>query len=178
MLFSQILALSLVSSVFAAPYIVKRDLATITGQIDEVNKMTEIVASTIAGLTAASGVAAATATLTSQSADIMASLNSGAGVIAGTSALSLPDALALNDFSNALVANVDKVVDAFIAKKDIIVAGGQGATVVSQLQAQKSASGPFIDALVSKVPAEAASIAKSQADRVITSLDRGIAAFA
>jgi hypothetical protein len=176
MRFSQVLGLSLISSVFAAPHIVKRDLATITGQIDAVNAKITIIDGTVKGLTAAD-IVATTATLTTQSGDIVAALQVGTAAIAATGSITLVEALNLNSYSDALVANVNTVVDDFIAKKDIIVTGGQAATVVAQFQAQKTASSPFIDAVVSKVPEEAKSIASSQAGKVITALDRGIAAF-
>jgi len=176
MRFSQVITLTLVSSVFAAPHIVKRDLPTIEGAIDGVNQKVTVVDTTVKGLTADNAVAN-TAVLTTQSGDIVAALNAGVTTISGTDALSLADALTLNTFSDALVSNVDTTVSDFIAKKDIIVGAGQAATVVSQLQAQKTASGPFVDAIVAKVPEAAQSIARSQASKVLTSLDRGIAAF-
>jgi hypothetical protein len=177
MRFSQVITLTLVSSVFASPRIMKRDLATIEGQIDAVNAKISIVDNTVKALTASSDVGQAAATLTAQSGDIVSALQAGTTAITNTDAISLNDALTLNTYSNALVDNVNQTVTDFISKKDIIVAGGQAATVVTQLQAQKDASSPFIDAIVSKVPDAAQGIAKSQASKVLTSLDQGIAAF-
>jgi hypothetical protein len=177
MRFSQVITLTLVSSVFASPRIMKRDLATIEGQIDAVNAKITIVDNTVVALTASSDIGAAATTLTAQSGDIVTALNAGTSAITATDAVSLSDALTLNTYSNALVDNVNQTVTDFISKKDIIVAGGQGSTVVTQLQSLKTASSPFIDAIVSKVPEAAQSIAKSQAGKVLTSLDQGIAAF-
>jgi len=92
-------------------------------------------------------------------------------------ALALTDAIGVSKSANSLLTKTTTTIDDLISKKALISKAGQAATTKAQLSAQKSAADALAKAITDKMPAAAKSIAQSQAAKIGSAIDKGVAAF-
>lgn len=88
-----------------------------------------------------------------------------------TTPISLTETLPVNSASTKLIEVGKKVVDASIAKKDVIVKAGKGAEVLSAMTAQKEASKAFGVELKAKVPAPVSFLVGQSTTKILDSLE-------
>jgi hypothetical protein len=174
---STILSFTFIGASVAAATPIKRDLATFQNAFGAVSRATITFDNGIKALTSASDVTAALPDLTSKAAAIVSALSSGTTAVNNSPALSLGDSISLLSLSSTLANNVDTTITDLSNKKSYIDAAGQTSFVLTQLQNVKAASQTFIAAVVAKVPSAVQNIANTQAQQVITALNRGITTF-
>lgn len=152
--------------------VLERDLATIQGVIGDVStKLTALndAAQSFSG--DASG-------LTSASSDLSSTIQSGTSTVQGTDALTLTDAVSLQSTVQGLQSNAQTLVDNLASKKSAIEQAGLCDTVLQQSQGLSTDSQALIDAVVSKVPQEAQSIAQNLVAGFTATLQQNQANFA
>lgn len=152
--------------------VLERDLATIQGVIGDVStKLTALndAAQSFSG--DASG-------LTSASSDLSSTIKSGTSTVQGTDALTLTDAVSLQSTVQGLQSNAQTLVDNLASKKSAIEQAGLCDTVLQQSEGLSTDSQALIDAVVSKVPQEAQSIAQNLVAGFTSTLQQNQANFA
>jgi hypothetical protein len=166
-----LLPLAFAAASYAAA-LMPRDLATIQGAFNSIDAAVTTFDNAVLAISGTPDEA----DLTAKADAIVAALNDGTATVTATSSVALLDALNLVSSSNTLKDAVDKTITDLTAAKPDFTADQQ-ATVLQQLLDQKAASQTFIAAVVSKVPDSVKSIANTQAQAVITSINRGITAY-
>jgi hypothetical protein len=179
----------LVSSIFsffigatlAAPSTshVKRDLAAFRTAFGAVSNATNIFDAAVKTLSSSDDVNTNLADLTAKSNAIVTALTTGTTTVNAQPALSLTDSVTLLTLSNTLATAVNTTISDLITKKPFFddADPSQTSFVLTQLQSVKSAAQVFIAAVVAKVPDSVKSVANTQAQTVITALNRGITAY-
>lgn len=170
-----IFSVTLIGLAAAGP--IKRDLATVEAAFANITTALNQLDTDVNALNANSNVADAVATLSSDANNVLTALNTGTTNVDATSPLSLSDAISLASVAQGLGTTVNTTINDLIAKQPIINAAGNDPAVVSELQAQYSATQAFIDAVASKVPAIASGIAKQDGQTALNSINNGIVAF-
>ncbi|KAG6356085.1 hypothetical protein INS49_015470 [Diaporthe citri] len=152
--------------------VLERDLATIQGVIGDVStKLTALN-------DAAQSFSGDAGALTSASSDLSSTIKSGTSTVQGTDQLTLTDAVSLQSTVQGLQSNAQTLVDNLASKKSAIEQAGLCDTVLQQSQSLSTDSQSLIDAVVSKVPQEAQSIAQNLVAGFTASLQQNQANFA
>lgn len=152
--------------------LLERDLATIQGVIGDVS--TKLTALNDAA-SAFSGDAGA---LTSASSDLSNTIKTGTSTVSGTDALTLTDAVSLQSTVQGLQGNAQTLVDNLASKKTAFEQAGLCSIILQQSQGLSTDSQSLIDAVVSKVPQEAQSIAQNLVAGFTSTLQQNQANFA
>lgn len=152
--------------------VLERDLATIQGVIGDVStKLTALN-------DAAQSFSGDAGALTSASSDLSSTIKSGTSTVQGTDALTLTDAVSLQSTVQGLQSNAQTLVTNLAGKKSAIEQAGLCDTVLQQSQGLSTDSQALIDAVVSKVPQEAQSIAQNLVAGFTSTLQQNQANFA
>lgn len=130
--------------------------------LDQISKSMNAIIDSLKVLdTAVTGLTEASANfpdLVAKSDAVLKTITQGTTDVGATSSVSLTEALTVNSLSTTLINTGSKVVNDFIAKKDVIVKAGKGKEVHSAMVAQSAASDKFGAALKTKLPAVAGSL--------------------
>lgn len=152
--------------------VLERDLATIQGVIGDVStKLTALN-------DAAQSFSGDAGALTSASTDLSNTIKSGTSTVQGTDQLTLTDAVSLQSTVQGLQSNAQTLVTNLAGKKSAIEQAGLCDTVLQQSQGLSTDSQSLIDAVVSKVPQEAQSIAQNLVAGFTSTLQQNQANFA
>lgn len=152
--------------------VLERDLATIQGVIGDVStKLTALN-------DAAQSFSGDAGALTSASSDLSSTIKSGTSTVQGTDQLTLTDAVSLQSTVQGLQSNAQTLVTNLAGKKSAIEQAGLCDTVLQQSQGLSTDSQALIDAVVSKVPQEAQSIAQNLVAGFTATLQQNQANFA
>lgn len=152
--------------------VLERDLATIQGVIGDVStKLTALN-------DAAQSFSGDAGALTSASTDLSNTIKSGTTTVQGTDQLTLTDAVSLQSTVQGLQSNAQTLVTNLAGKKSAIEQAGLCSTVLQQSQGLSTDSQSLIDAVVSKVPQEAQSIAQNLVAGFTATLQQNQANFA
>lgn len=149
------------------------DLQTIQGAITSVNSALTTLDTSIKAI---SGPQDAQTVLTNSQA-VQTAITNATQTVQGTSAISLTDALQLQQSAQTLTTNANSTVTDLVAKKQVIQAAGETQATLQSLQGQQQAANGLANAIVSKVPAGVQSIAMQQTMQVSAALNKGIVAF-
>jgi len=178
MLVTKVLPLAFAATAIASPAnLFRRDLATIQAAFSSISTAVNSLDNGIKAITPATDPQGAVDSLTQLSGVVIGALNSGTASVTPTSNVGLADAVSLLSSSNTLVSAVNTTISDLISKKSILDAANADATIIQQLQDQKTASQAFIAAVITKVPSSVSNLANQQAQQVVTALNRGITAF-
>ncbi|KAF2433250.1 hypothetical protein EJ08DRAFT_658500 [Tothia fuscella] len=179
----------LVSSIFsfcigvavAAPAksLVQRDLAAFRSAFGAISSATTTFDTAVKGIASPADVNANLPDLTTKAGAIVTAIQNGITTVNAQPPLSLTDSLSLLTLSNTLVSSVEATVSDLTDKKPFVDAATPPQTtfVRTQLQDVRSNAQTYIAAVVAKVPDAVKSVANTQASRVITVLDNGIATY-
>lgn len=152
--------------------LLERDLATIQGVIGDVStKLTALN-------DAASSFSGDAGALTSASSDLSNTIKSGTSTVQGTDALTLTDAVSLQSTVQGLQGNAQTLVNNLAGKKSAFEQAGLCSIILQQSQGLSTDSQSLIDAVVSKVPQEAQSIAQNLVAGFTATLQQNQANFA
>ncbi|KAF7128652.1 hypothetical protein CNMCM5793_003503 [Aspergillus hiratsukae] len=154
------------------PSLVERDIATITGVINDISAKVDALDADIKAYNGGP-----TDTIEGASEDLVSTINAGTSTVAAQPALSTPDALNLVNPILALTNKVKTTINDLISKKSPIVAAGSGPTTYNQLLAQYTASQNFATALSSKVPEGLKSTADQLSAGILSAIQTGIDAY-
>ncbi|KAH8775294.1 hydrophobic surface binding protein A-domain-containing protein [Diaporthe sp. PMI_573] len=152
--------------------VLERDLATIQGVIGDVStKLTALNS-------AAQSFSGDASALTSASSDLSSTIKSGTSTVQATGQLTLTDAVSLQSTVGTLQTNAQTLVDNLASKKSAIEQAGLCTIILTQSQGLSTDSQALIDAVVSKVPQEAQSIAQGLVAGFTSTLQQNQANFA
>jgi hypothetical protein len=152
--------------------VLERDLATIQGVIGDVStKLTALNS-------AAQSFSGDASALTSASSDLSSTIKSGTSTVQATDQLTLTDAVSLQSTVGTLQTNAQTLVDNLASKKSAIEQAGLCDIILTQSQGLSTDSQALIDAVVSKVPQEAQSIAQGLVAGFTSTLQQNQANFA
>lgn len=181
MRFSTILPAVMATLAMAAPTIVEReatlvqrDYATISNAVVAIQSDTSKLDTAIKGYTSS----AQTTSLQATSDALLAQINKQTTIVSNTAAITLSEALKVANQVDALTAVVNTTVNDAIAKKATFVTATAGKRVYQSFVDNKAAAVKFGNAVKSKVPSNAQSIADSKIKGITDALQRGINAFA
>jgi len=178
MRFSSVVTLCLAGLAVARPVVYSpQDLPTFTKAMNAIQDAVTVLGETVAGLTDTTDSKVVAPKLVDNSKKILDALVTGAKAISASTELSLVDATGLISPSSAMTKKVVAVIDELISKKALIAKAGQTKVVLDSFNDQKAATKAFIDAIQSKVPSLAKSIAASQAKPAVDALEKGIKEF-
>lgn len=155
------------------PTRVGRDLPTITTVINSVGDKISALDSAVTSYTGGDSTA-----FQSAATDLETTIKDGVTQVQGTAAITLSDALALQSLVTSLQSTADKLVSDLAAKKTQIESAGLCSTVQDQSSQLNTLSGQLIDAITSKVPTEAQSIASQLTAGFTAALQQNQANFA
>jgi len=152
-------------------------LAAINGAFGAIGTALDTLDTAVKGLTDGNAKTQAKDLITKSEAVAGAIKDATAKIGAAKDALALVDAIGVSKSANDLLAKTTTTIDDLIAKKDLIVKAGEQASTKAQLTAQKAAADTLAKAITDKMPAAAKSIAQSQAAKIGSAIDKGVAAF-
>lgn len=158
------------------PSVVERDVATITSVVATVDAGIKNLDTAVKGFSASNS--GSVATLNSAAKSLVDSINAGTSSVQGTANISLQDALSLQTFVQSLGGDGSSLVNDLAAQKPQFEQAGLCAVVLQQAVQVSDASTGLINAIVSKVPASAQSIAASMAAGFTNTLAQSQATFA
>lgn len=173
MQFSKVFAFTFLTGAMAAPF----GSPEIVAAFGKIGTDIATLDAGVAALVEGADVKAATADLTAKSQAIIADIKAATAASTASAALSLNDAVAVQQAAQKVTDATKKVVGDFVAKKALIAKNGASATVLTQLQAQKAAAGDLVTAITAKVPSNLAEAAKEIAGAVTDAIQQGIVAF-
>jgi 2-phospho-L-lactate guanylyltransferase (CobY/MobA/RfbA family) len=131
----------------------------------------------VKALTASSNAAATQALLTSKSAAVQTALSEAIAAVLSSAPLDLIGASAIVSPADHLVKETEQIIGDLISKKDILANSKLTGTVLGQLKAQADSAQKLADAIASKVPDAAKSIARGQSGKIVAAIQKGISAF-
>jgi hypothetical protein len=172
MMYTSLVAFALLGAAFASPH-AKRDLQTIQTSLGSVQTALQSLDTSIRAVQGPQNAASVLAA----SNNVNQVISQATTQIQATTPLSLDDALTLSNTGQQLAAQASTTINSLVAKKDIIIAAGQGPTTLQALQQQKTASQGLASAVVAKVPALARNTVQQQTAQIAAAVDMGIAAF-
>jgi hypothetical protein len=164
-------ALALAGAAYGSS-ILERQVQTIVGVVNEIEKKTTALDSAVKSFTAGD-----VASLTAASDDLASTVQKGVSTVNGASSITLTDSVQIQGQVSNLQSAVESVVNDLISKKDALVAAGQGGTVEKQLTDQLTGAKALQVAISSKVPPEVQSLAQQLSAGINTALEKGINAF-
>jgi len=168
MKFASVLAFS---SAAMASTILERQLTTIVGVVNEIEKQT------VALDTAVKGYSGDFSSLSSASDSLSSTVTKGVSTVKAASSITLTDSVQIQGQVSNLQSAVESVVNDLISKKDTIVSAGKGGTVYKQLEGQLSGAKELAAAISSKVPPEVQSLAQQLSAGINTALQKGVDAY-
>jgi hypothetical protein len=166
MQFKTLLSAALFGAAFA-------DLQTIQSAITSVNGALTTLDTSIKAIQGTQD----TQTVLTNSQAVQTAITGATTQVQGTSAISLTDALQLQQSAQGLTTTANTTVSDLIAKAQIIQAAGQTQTILQSLQGQQQAANGLAQAITSKVPAGVQNIAMQQTMQISAALNNGIVAF-
>jgi hypothetical protein len=152
-------------------------LATINSAFGTIGTALDALDGAVKTLAAGNAATQAKALISKSEAVAKAIKDATAKISASKDSLALTDALGVSSSANSLLAKTESTIGSLTAKKDLIAKAGELATTKAQLVAQKSAADGLATAITDKMPSAAKSIAKTQAGKIGSAIDKGIAAF-
>ncbi|KAF2670476.1 hypothetical protein BT63DRAFT_439507 [Microthyrium microscopicum] len=168
-----ILSLALFGTALAGP--VRRDLQTINGALGNIQKSVMQLDTDIKTI---SGQPGDVQKIQTDNMMVQQTLQQSTTMVMATDAISLNDAITLQQTAGGLTTQVMTTVMDLTAKKaQINMIPGAKDMVVQGLMQQKTAANSFAMAVVSKVPALAQNIATQQTGQISAAFDMGIQAF-
>lgn len=159
--------------VSARSLITERDLATVQQVISSVGSGISALNDAVTAFDGSDATA-----LTDASTSLTQTITDGTATVSATDALTLQDALSLTNTVQDLTAQSQTLTDNLNGKKSAIEAAGLCATVRDQAAQLSSGSQALIDAIVSKVPTDAQTIAGQLASGLTDVLAQNSANFA
>jgi hypothetical protein len=166
--------------VASAASIVQRshlDVTSIIAAIGSMNTSFLALDATVLSLTPQSDIPSAIATVTDEGTAILAAINGATADVQNSEPLSTTAIFSLIKPASDLGTTANTTLYDIIGKHDILVNAGEATFIISELNAMKAATNPFIAALVAKVPTAAQSTVQSYGNQVITALNTGILAY-
>lgn len=118
----------------------------------------------------------ATAVLSASTA-LNSAVTSGVNTVKGAQMVSATDALQIQPAVQTLTTTVNGTIADLIAKKDQIVAAGQGGTTEDQLTTQLQGAKDLATAISSKVPSSLQSLAQSLSAGITDAIQSGVDAY-
>jgi hypothetical protein len=175
----QTLALICVASTTAAPVVERavQDIGVFTTAINNINASLIAFDVPVQALTPTSDISTAIVDITARASDVISAINTGTTNVEATDPLNLSQTLGLVTPASALGKTANSTLNDLISKKDILINGGQQATVIASLNSLKTSSSAFATAVVAKVPDALKSTAQQLAGSVTTALNNAIVAF-
>ncbi|KAE9970459.1 hypothetical protein BLS_003894 [Venturia inaequalis] len=175
MKFTQVLSLGmLLGSTVAAPTFQKRDAKPLIDALTNISKTTQSMTTAV---TAFTGDAADGAKILTQAEGLLKVLDESTATLGPLPVLPLNEAVQVLAPGNALIADVQKVTDALIAKKEAFNKNSLGSVVGDTLTKFKGSAEKLVAAITQKLPPNVASVGATIGKQVNASLDKGIAAF-
>lgn len=167
-------SISLLTPALATPTVNvhdKRDVAAIQGVLSDIDDKVLALGSAIEAkpLDADS--------IISQSNTLVDTITSGTSTVNAQPALGQLEALGLVSPTQKLADDTDATVQSLIGVKSDIIDLGEGCTTLTALKDQYDAATGLSDAVVSKVPASLADIAKELSDSISNAIQKGIDAY-
>jgi hypothetical protein len=146
--------------------------------VDSLKNISQSVQAMTTGVQFFDGDAAKGAAILGQAEAILVIMSSSATAVSNITALGLVEAVQILQPANALVSDVQKVIDALISKKPEFDKANLSSVVTSTLQKIKPGAEAVIKAVTGKLPASVSSIGESIGKQIYTALDKGLAAYA
>lgn len=175
MKFTQVLSLGmLLGSAVASPAFQKRDAKPLIDGLSAISKSTQGMTTAV---TAFTGDPADGAKILTQAEGLLKVLEDSANSLKSLPVLPLSEAVQVLAPGNALIADVNKVTDALIAKKDAFVKNSMGGIVGETLGKFKVSAEKLVGVITQKLPPNVASVGGTIGKQINASLDKGIAAF-
>jgi len=128
----------------------------------------------VASVNAFDGSAAKISSITKDSKSIEDIINKGAAKIGKSKAMALMDAVGLLGDVGGMASSVGSVTSALSAKRPDIEKAKAGATVISNLKAQRAAAKKLVDAIKKNLPSLVSGFADPVAKQVTDVLDKAI----
>lgn len=178
MQFSKVFAFTLLSGAMAAPLVASvQGAPEIVAAFNKINTDIATLDAGVAALAEGADIKAATADLTKKSQAIVADIKATTAASTASAALSLNDAVSVQQAAQKVTDATKKVVADFVSKKALIAKNGATATVLAELNSQKTAASDLVTAITAKVPANLQAAAKEIAGAVTDAIQSGITAF-
>jgi hypothetical protein len=175
MKFTSVLSLGmLLGSAIASPSFQKRDAKPLIDALTGISKSTQAMTTSVSAFT---GDAAAGAAILTQAEGLLKVISDATTTLGPLAVLPLNEAVQVLAPGNALIADVTKVTDALISKKDAFVKNSLGGVVEETLVKFKTAAEKLVGVITTKLPANVASVGATIGKQINASLDKGIAAF-
>jgi hypothetical protein len=175
MKFTSVLSLGmLLGGAIASPAFEKRDAKPLIDALTTISKSTQAMTASVAAF---NGDAADGAKILGQAEDLLKVIDTATTSLGPLAALPLNEAVQVLAPGNALIADVNKVTDALISKKDLFVKNSLNGVVAETLVKFKAGSEKLVGIITSKLPANVASVGATIGKQINAALDKGIAAF-
>ncbi|QDS77991.1 hypothetical protein FKW77_002177 [Venturia effusa] len=175
MKFTQVLSLSmLLSGAIALPSIQKRDPKPLVDALTTISKTTQSMTTAV---TAFNGDPAEGAKILTQAEGLLKTVDDATNTLGPMPVLPLNEAVQVLGPGNALIADVNKVIDALIAKKDAFVKNSMGSVVGETLGKFKASAEKMVGVITQKLPPNVASVGATIGKQINASIDKGIAAY-
>lgn len=168
---------STIVPVLAAATFVAAQEQIIIGTLNDIADATTTLGDRVTGFTS---TLASECALQSAALSLLDVLSQGTTTVSGSRVLTAIESVDLLDPFNALQAQVDTTVNNTIDTKSAFVSANVASVVLAKLNDIKDSASTYADAVVSKVPNESGlpDIARSLAQGILDSIQRGIDAFA
>ncbi|EME81535.1 uncharacterized protein MYCFIDRAFT_183358 [Pseudocercospora fijiensis CIRAD86] len=165
----------LVSGALAADVYRRQTIADVSSAISGLTSKVQAVDKAVQAF---NGDAQQAVAIQSAAKDLSDTVDKGTAAAKGLPTLQQQDALGLASPVQDLSKAVNQTIGDLIAKKDAFVKAGLGGAVREILEGQQKSASAFVDAILSKLPAELKPIGQQLAAPVIDSIKTGVAAFA
>jgi hypothetical protein len=174
MLFKSLLSAALLCGTAFSSVIDKRDSKPIT---DALASISSAIKELNAGVTGWNGDGAAAALLLVKAEDLNGVITKATSSINPIPVLPLTEAVQILAPGNALITDVQGVIDSLVAKKDGLVKQNLGVVVGETLARLKVGAQALIEAITTKLPANVQSVGGSIGKQINAALDKGVTAF-
>lgn len=175
MKFTEVLSLGmLLGSAVASPSFQKSDAQPLIQALTTISKTTQAMTVSVSAF---NGDAADGAKILTQAEGLLKVLDDSTAAIEPLAVLPLNEAVQVLAPGNALIADVTKVTDALIGKKDAFVKNSLGSVVGETLGKFKVSAEKLVGVITKKLPPNVASVGATIGKQINASLDKGIAAF-
>lgn len=164
----------LLGSAVALPSLQKRDAKPMTDALGTISKTTQGLTTAV---TAFTGDAADGAKILTQAEGLLKVLDDSTAALGPMAVLPLNEAVTVLAPGNVLIADVTKVTDALISKKDAFVKNSLGSVVGETLGKFKVSAQKLVDVITQKLPPNVASVGATIGKQINASLDKGIATY-
>jgi hypothetical protein len=161
------------SSVVSAA-IEKRDAKPITDALKQISTSVQAMTSAV---NVFDGDAVKGAAILVQAESLLDIISKSQKTISPIDPLVLADAVQVLAPGNALITDIEKVIDALISKKAAFDKSNLSSVVTSTLQKFRSGAEALLKVITAKLPANVSSVGDSIGKKIYENLDKGIAAF-